>query len=159
MAVARSKITSQGQISVPAEIRRRLGVGPGSMLEWVEGRWQRLVKLIVQDDRRQFEAAKAFVEDGAWASVLAVAETAWVLTHVYGLSGADVATAIEMLSKSRSIVLQHADAIEHAVALFRARPGLGFSDCLMLELARKAGHLPLGTFDRALSRVAGAQRL
>jgi antitoxin PrlF len=36
MAVARSKITSQGQISVPAEIRRRLGVGPGSMLEWVD---------------------------------------------------------------------------------------------------------------------------
>jgi AbrB family looped-hinge helix DNA binding protein len=29
-----SKVTAQGQISVPAEIRRRLGVGPGSVLEW-----------------------------------------------------------------------------------------------------------------------------
>jgi AbrB family looped-hinge helix DNA binding protein len=29
-----SKITAQGQISVPAEIRRKLGVGPGSVLEW-----------------------------------------------------------------------------------------------------------------------------
>ncbi len=36
MAVARSRITAQGQISVPAEIRRKLGVGPGSMLEWSE---------------------------------------------------------------------------------------------------------------------------
>jgi AbrB family looped-hinge helix DNA binding protein len=33
---ARSRITAQGQISVPAEIRRKLGVAPGSVLEWVE---------------------------------------------------------------------------------------------------------------------------
>jgi antitoxin PrlF len=36
MAIAHSKITSQGQISVPADIRRKLGVGPGSVLEWDE---------------------------------------------------------------------------------------------------------------------------
>jgi AbrB family looped-hinge helix DNA binding protein len=36
MALAQSKVTAQGQISVPAEIRRRLGVGPGSILEWDE---------------------------------------------------------------------------------------------------------------------------
>jgi antitoxin PrlF len=36
MAIAQSKITSQGQISVPADIRRKLGVGPGSVLEWDE---------------------------------------------------------------------------------------------------------------------------
>jgi antitoxin PrlF len=34
MAFAHSKLTAQGQISVPAEVRRRLGVGPGSTLEW-----------------------------------------------------------------------------------------------------------------------------
>jgi AbrB family looped-hinge helix DNA binding protein len=34
MTIARSKLTAQGQISVPAEVRRRLGVGPGSVLEW-----------------------------------------------------------------------------------------------------------------------------
>jgi antitoxin PrlF len=33
---ARSRITTQGQISVPAEIRKKLGVGPGSLLEWSE---------------------------------------------------------------------------------------------------------------------------
>jgi len=36
MALAHSKLTSQGQISVPAEVRRRLGVGPGSVVEWDE---------------------------------------------------------------------------------------------------------------------------
>lgn len=36
MVIARSKLTSQGQISVPAEVRRKLGLGPGSVLEWDE---------------------------------------------------------------------------------------------------------------------------
>jgi len=36
MGIARSKITAQGQISIPAKIRRKLGVGPGSILVWDE---------------------------------------------------------------------------------------------------------------------------
>jgi len=36
MALAHSKVTAQGQVSVPAKVRQRLGVGPGSMLEWDE---------------------------------------------------------------------------------------------------------------------------
>ena len=36
MAITQSKLTAQGQISVPAEVRRRLGVGPGSVLVWEE---------------------------------------------------------------------------------------------------------------------------
>jgi AbrB family looped-hinge helix DNA binding protein len=36
MAIARSKLTAQGQISVPAGVRRKLGIGPGSVLEWDE---------------------------------------------------------------------------------------------------------------------------
>jgi antitoxin PrlF len=36
MAIAQSKVTAQGQISVPAEVRKKLGIGPGSTLEWHE---------------------------------------------------------------------------------------------------------------------------
>jgi antitoxin PrlF len=36
MAIAQSRLTAQGQISVPAAVRRKLGVGPGSTLEWHE---------------------------------------------------------------------------------------------------------------------------
>ena len=36
MALARSRLTTQGQISVPAKVRQRLGVGPGSVVEWDE---------------------------------------------------------------------------------------------------------------------------
>jgi AbrB family looped-hinge helix DNA binding protein len=34
MTLAQSRLTSQGQVSVPAEVRRRLGLAPGSILEW-----------------------------------------------------------------------------------------------------------------------------
>ena len=44
MAIARSKLTAQGQISVPAEIRRKLGVGPGSLIEWDEQEDQIVVR-------------------------------------------------------------------------------------------------------------------
>jgi AbrB family looped-hinge helix DNA binding protein len=36
VALAHSKVTAQGQVSVPAKVRQRLGVGPGSVLEWDE---------------------------------------------------------------------------------------------------------------------------
>ena len=44
MSIARSKITAQGQISIPADVRRKLGVGPGSVLEWDEADGQILVR-------------------------------------------------------------------------------------------------------------------
>ena len=44
MALPQSKLTSQGQISVPAEIRRKLGIGPGSVLEWDEDGEQVVVR-------------------------------------------------------------------------------------------------------------------
>ena len=31
-----SKLTSQGQVSIPARIRRKLGLTPGSKVEWCE---------------------------------------------------------------------------------------------------------------------------
>lgn len=44
MALAHSKVTSQGQVSVPAKVRQRLGVGPGSFLEWDEEGGQVVVR-------------------------------------------------------------------------------------------------------------------
>jgi predicted nucleic acid-binding protein len=43
--------------------------------------------------------------------------------------------------------------------IVRDDSALGFSDCLVLEIDRKAGHLPLGTLDRGLAKLEGAQRL
>jgi predicted nucleic-acid-binding protein len=118
-----------------------------------------LVRLIVRDESRQAEAAEGFIERGAWVSVLALAEATWVLSSVYDVGPEELATAIDMLLNHRNLVLQDEDVVARSLELFRARPALGFSDCLMVELARKAGHLPLGTFDRDLAKADGAQRV
>lgn len=118
-----------------------------------------IVRVIVRDSPHQAAAADLFVEGGAWISVLALAEAVWVLGSTYRFTAGELADAVEMLLHHRDFVLQDSDAIEAALDLFLQRPSLGFSDCLMLSLARKAGHLPLGTFDRNLGRVEGAHRL
>ena len=118
-----------------------------------------LVRLITRDDSRQTASAESFVEKGAWVPLLALAEAAWALVTVYELAPSALANAIEMLLDHRDLVLQDSEVVAAALGLFRAKPSLGFSDCLMIHLAQQAGHLPLGTFDRNLAKVDGAQRL
>jgi predicted nucleic-acid-binding protein len=118
-----------------------------------------LVRLLVRDDLDQTASAEAFIRGGAWASILALAEATWVLVKVYEFGAKDLATSIEMLLDHHDVVLQDPEAVTDALELFRSKPALGFSDCLMLHLARRAGHVPLGTFDRNLGRAAGAQKL
>jgi len=118
-----------------------------------------LVRLVTRDDARQAASADAFIRKGAWVSLLALTEAVWVLAAVYERRAAGLVTAIEMLLNHEHLVFQDADAVEAALDLFRSRPSLGFSDCLMLQVARKAGHLPLGTFDRGLGKVEGAQKV
>jgi predicted nucleic-acid-binding protein len=118
-----------------------------------------LVRLITRDDVRQVASADRFVEKGAWVSLLALAETTWVLAAVYERSAADIATAIEMLLNHKDLTVQDLDVVSAALDIFRTRPAVGFSDCLLLQVARKAGHLPLGTFDRNLSKLHGAEKL
>lgn len=118
-----------------------------------------LVRLLTRDDLDQAERADEFVARGAWVSHLVLAETTWVLSAVYALDATKIATAVEMLLSHRSLVLQDPEVVLAALQSFRARPSVGFSDCLILELARAAGHLPLGTFDRNLGRLGGAERL
>jgi len=78
---------------------------------------------------------------------------------LYERSAADLAIAVEMLLNHKDLILQDSDVMAAALDLFRSRRALGFSDCLMLQLARKAGHLPLGTFDRAPGKIEGTQKL
>jgi len=118
-----------------------------------------LVRLVTRDDPKQVAAAEAFLRTGAWVSHLVLAETTWVLTAVYDLGPAEVATAVDMLLNHKDLTLQDPDVVAAALAHYQARPAPGFSDCLILEVARKAGHLPLATFDRDLGKLAGAQRL
>lgn len=118
-----------------------------------------LVRLVVRDDEPQAAIAEAFVERGAWVSHIVLVELTWVLGAVYELEDSAIATAIDMLLNHESFTLQDADVVVGALEHYRRKPALGFSDCLVLEIARKAGHLPLGTFDKNLSKLDGAVRL
>lgn len=118
-----------------------------------------LVRLLTRDDTRQTAAAEAFVARGAWVSHLVLAETLWVLDSVYEISRQEVAKGVEMLLGHRDVTLEDPDVVSAALERFRRASGIGFSDCLVLEIAKKAGHSPLGTFDKSLSREDGAIQL
>jgi predicted nucleic-acid-binding protein len=118
-----------------------------------------LVRLITRDDEKQVIVAEKFVERGAWVSHLVLAETTWVLSAAYDLGHPEIATAVDMLLNHAHLTLQDADVVIAALEHYRRTPALGFSDCVVLEIARKAGHVPLGTFDKTLSRLDGTERL
>lgn len=118
-----------------------------------------LIRLLVRDDEKQVKLADKFIAKGAWVSHLVLAEALWVLDSVYSLSAAQLIEALSLLLAHESLVLQDADTVSAALTHFKSKPALGFSDCLVLEIARKAGHVPLATFDKALSKLANTQKL
>ena len=118
-----------------------------------------VVRLVTRDDPRQTARAEAFVAKGAWVSHIVLVEVIWVLDSVFELSHKQLVTAIDMLLDHRDLVLQEPEIVSAALARFRRRPLIGFSDCMVLESARKAGHVPLATFDKELSKLDDVERL
>jgi predicted nucleic-acid-binding protein len=118
-----------------------------------------LIRLITRDDAKQAAAAEKFVSSGAWVSHLVLAEAMWVLEAVFERNSEQIALAVEMLLDHATLTVQDADVVAAALSHFRRHPAPDFSDCLVLAIARKAGNLPLGTFDRALGKLDGAERL
>ena len=118
-----------------------------------------LVRLMVRDDPHQTVVAGRFIEEGVWVSSLVLAETTCVVRSVYGRSAGELAVSVEMILNEKHVTLEDPGVVEAALDLFRSLPALKSSDCLILQLTKKAGHLPLGTFDRDLGRVPGVHRL
>ena len=118
-----------------------------------------LVRLLVGDQRAQFHAAEDFVGAGAWVSHLVLVETIWVLSSVYEIQWSRLADLIGVLLEHQKIILQEPDVVAAALARFRTHRSLGFSDCMVLECARKAGHFPLGSFDKDLGKQDGGYRI
>jgi predicted nucleic-acid-binding protein len=118
-----------------------------------------LVRLVALDDAKQVASAKEFVSKGVWISHVVLVETSWVLDSVFQFSSEQIAVVIDMLLNHAQLTIQDADVVERALESFRKRPAVSFSDHLIVEIARKSGHLPVGTFDRDLSKLDGTQRL
>ena len=118
-----------------------------------------LVQLIVRDDPDQVQRAEAFIAPGAWISHLVLAEAVWVLGSVYNLSANGIATVVGMLMEHDQLALQDRDVVEKALQDFKKHPSIGFADCLIVQIARKVGHRPIGTFDKSMSRPDDVSRL
>ena len=118
-----------------------------------------LVRLLARDDADQVRAAEEFVAKGAWVSHLVLAETLWVLDSVFGLAREQIATTVEMLLSHAHLTLQDAAVVTEALDRYRGHAAVQFSDCMILEIARKAGHLPVATFDRNFGKLNDVRQL
>ncbi len=118
-----------------------------------------VVRLLARDDDKQTALAEKFVDAGAWVSTLVLAESVWVLESVYALSKLRQLRAISMLLEHQKLVLQDSELVRAALVDFGAHRGVSFSDCLLVAAARDAGHTPVGTFDKKLSKLSDTQSI
>ncbi len=118
-----------------------------------------LIRLLIEDDPKQTILAESFVERGAFVGLVVLAETVWVLRTGYGAAHKQIAETVEMLLSQDRLSLEDPETVSSALKLFRENPRIDFADCLILETARKAANLPLGTFDRALAKIDGTERI
>ena len=86
-----------------------------------------LVRLIARDEPKQVRSAEAFVQEGAWVSLLALAETTRVLASAYDLTPGRIASGIEMLLDHKQLVLQDRASVAAELDSFRKHPKLGFA--------------------------------
>lgn len=120
-----------------------------------------LVRALTGDDPAQSPAAIDFIRASgpAWVSHVVLVETVWVLDAVYGCGKAKLVEALGRVLDNKDLALEDPAVVRAALGLFRSKGRIGFSDCMVLERARSAGHLPLATFDKSLGKVDGTQPL
>ena len=87
-------------------------------------------------------------------SVVSLVELSWVLGRSYGLDRAAVATAIQALLDSREIVVDRADSVRRALALYRDT-NADLSDCVIARIGAESGCGRTLTFDVRAARDAG----
>jgi predicted nucleic-acid-binding protein len=116
-----------------------------------------IVRLIARDDAKQLALATSRASAGLWVSHVVLVEVAWVLESTYGRARADIASALDLLLDHPDLTIESPEVVRAAVAQFRAERGIDFADSLILEIARKAGQIPLLTFDRSLGKLKGAE--
>ncbi len=120
-----------------------------------------LIRALTGDDPVQSPAARAFIRDNGpvWVSHVVLVETIWVLDSVYACGKPQVVKALNRILDNKDLALEEPAVVRAALALYQSKARVGFSDCVVLERARSAGHLPLATFDKALGRAEGAHPL
>lgn len=118
-----------------------------------------LVRYIMQDDPKQAAKATKLVEGlsaqaPGFVSIVSIVELVWVLTSCYGLGREQVLQVLEVILRSKQLVVDHADHVVRAMRSY----GVGkadFADCLIERMAATAGCEKTMTFDAAAAKTAG----
>lgn len=118
-----------------------------------------LVRYIMQDDPRQSAKATTLMESlkvdrPGFVGVVSIVELYWVLTSCYDLTNDQVRQALDILLRTREIVVDRADEVLRALKVFESGKA-DFADCLIERMAASAGCEQTMTFDSGAAKHAG----
>jgi predicted nucleic-acid-binding protein len=118
-----------------------------------------LVRILVADDARQAERARAYVAENApcWINRVVLCETVWVLERVYGLGRARISTALKQLLDTRQFEVEDVDAVQAGIAAIEE--GFDFADAMIAATNKIHGCETTATFDRKASRLDGFEAI
>ena len=117
-----------------------------------------VVRYLTQDDAVQSAKANELFErrlteeEPGFVSIVAMAETAWVLERNYGLSAYELATAIERILQVNVVVVESEQEVFTAMVAVKEERG-SFADALIGALGVKAGCSHTLTFDQKALRL------
>jgi predicted nucleic-acid-binding protein len=123
-----------------------------------------LVRYLAQDDPIQSPKASELIErrlteaDPGFVSIVAMAETVWVLERAYGLANQEIAAAVERVLQAEALAVESEQEVFTAMIALKEGRG-SFADALVGALGVKAGCSRTLTFDRRASRLAGFELL
>jgi len=119
-----------------------------------------LIRYLTQDDAVQSPKATEIIEsrlsevNPGFVSVVAMAETVWVLDRAYGFAPPQIAAAVERMLQIEVLVIENEQEVFAAMVALKHGRG-SFADALITELGARAGCIHTLTFDNKALRLPG----
>lgn len=118
-----------------------------------------LVRYIMQDEARQAAKATKLIEaltaeEQGFVTLVSIVELVWVLSSFYDLDRSQIVQALEVILRSKQLVVDQAEHVVRALRAFGAGKA-DFADCLIERTAVAAGCTRTMTFDVAAAKTAG----
>lgn len=119
-----------------------------------------LVRLLVADDPEQTERARELVaerctpESPGFINSIVLAELVWVLSRAYGLSRAQIASAVEALLGGEDRMVEHHEAVRAGLDDYKAGRA-DFADAVIARINQAQGCEATATFDERAAKLNG----
>jgi len=122
-----------------------------------------LVRFIAQDNVKQSAIATKFIdqldnETPGFITLVTLVELVWVMQSCYNATKPEIITIMEMLFKTKELVVENAETAMKALHLF-AKSKADFADCLIERSANNAGCSYTVTFDDKSAKTVGMKHL